>query len=711
MDNDTKGQKPLGFWLDFGVGCALDVILMVGFAFIVMDTERVGHALGYALGLSILVWGARWLLNQFDLLDGWCGRLIGPVVLVGAMLLAVFCPIKTDKADSAQNGKPSATATNDASSIAEQALPGVRLTPASTNAASVEEALAELNGLIGLKPVKEEVTRFVKFVRVAQQRKAQGLKVAPISYHMVFTGNPGTGKTTVARIMAKIYKALGVVEKGHLVECDRGALVAGYTGQTAIKTGEVIDFALDGILFVDEAYSLVNGKNDSYGEEAISTLLKRMEDDRDRLIVIVAGYTEEMKKFIDANSGLASRFNHYVEFPDYTAEELAEMFRMNAKKSQYLLSAEAERDLGAFIAAKTANRDRKFGNGRWVRNLFEQAVAHQTERVADIANPTQEQLMTIEMHDIGELGKASVGLGAEGLARTPPPGIRYMPASTNVVSVEEALAELNGLVGLKPVKAEVEKFASFVRVAQQRKAAGLKVAPISYHMVFTGNPGTGKTTVARIMAKIYKALGVVKNGHLVECDRGGLVAGYTGQTAIKTGQVIDFALDGILFVDEAYSLVNGPQDTYGEEAISTLLKRMEDDRDRLVVIVAGYTEEMKKFIDANSGLASRFTHYVEFPDYTAEELAAIFRMNAKKSQYALSADVEKWLDAFIRVRTKKRDRKFGNGRWARTLFEEAVSRQAMRVSKIANPTQDQLKTLTMKDVGIKLKDPDASKED
>ena len=713
-----RERKGFGFAGDMAIGCLLDIVLITCFAMAV-GGDLLVSALAYAIMLSVPVWGLRWLLGHLGLLGGWCGRLLGPSVLVCAMLLSVFCPIRTG--DEIGGDKPAMPQGSDAG-IAGQGgdtggashlapPPGVRYTPASTNEVSVEAALAELDGLIGLKPVKAEVSRFVKFVRVAQQRKAAGLKVAPISYHMVFTGNPGTGKTTVARIMAKIYKALGVVKSGHLVECDRGGLVAGYTGQTAIQTGKVIDSALDGILFIDEAYSLVNGKDDSYGEEAISTLLKRMEDDRDRLIVIVAGYTEDMKKFIDANSGLASRFNHYVEFPDYTADELAAMFRMNAKKSQYVLSPDAERDIGAFIAATTANRDRKFGNGRWVRNLFEQAVAHQAERVAEIANPTQEQLMTIEMRDIGELGKGKAGFGAEGLARTPPPGIRYTPASTNEVSVEEALAELNGLVGLKPVKAEVEKFASFVRVAQQRKAAGLKVAPISYHMVFTGNPGTGKTTVARIMAKIYKALGVVKNGHLVECDRGGLVAGYTGQTAIKTGQVVDFALDGILFIDEAYSLVNGNQDTYGEEAISTLLKRMEDDRDRLVVIVAGYTEEMKRFIDANSGLASRFTHYVEFPDYTAGELAAIFRMNAKKSQYVLSPDTEKWLDAFIRVRTAKRDRKFGNGRWARALFEEAVSRQAVRLSAAGNPTPEELRTLTMKDVGIKLKDPDASNED
>ncbi len=700
------------------IGCVIDIVMMVAFCIFVSEDTTV-YACAYAIMLAIPVTIVRVILYKLDMHTMLVGQLLGPGVLLGAMLLAVFCPIDTEKGKDPDDPVASAIESGRKKSPSkdaphwEQTPPdGIRYRAASTNEVTVEEALAELNELIGLKPVKAEVERFTKFVRVAQQRKAAGLKVAPISYHMVFTGNPGTGKTTVARIMAKIYRALGVVKNGHLVECDRSGLVAGYTGQTAIKTGEVIDFALDGILFIDEAYSLVNGPQDSYGAEAISTILKRMEDDRDRLVVIVAGYTDEMRTFIDANSGLASRFNHYVEFPDYTADELSAMFRSNAKKNQYILSADAERDLGAFVAAQTANRDRRFGNGRWVRNLFEQAVAHQAERVADISNPTQEQLMTIEMRDIGELGKGTVGLGAAGLARTPPPGIRYMPAATNEVTMEEALAELNELVGLKPVKEEVAKFAALVRMNQQRKAAGLKVTPISsYHMVFTGNPGTGKTTVARIMAKIYKALGVVKNGHLVECDRGGLVAGYAGQTAIKTGQVIDFALDGILFVDEAYSLVNGPQDSYGDEAISTLLKRMEDDRDRLVVIVAGYTEEMKKFIDANSGLASRFTHYVEFPDYSAKELAAIFRMNVQKSQYVLSADVEKYLNAYIGIKTEDRDRKFGNGRWARTLFEKAISQQAMRVAKIKNPTPDQLKTITMKDVGIKLKDPNASAED
>ena len=558
-----------------------------------------------------------------------------------------------------------------------------------TTPVTYDEALAELDALVGLESVKAEVKKLASFVKISEERKKAGLKVPPMSYHMVFTGNPGTGKTTVARIMAKIFRSLGVLKKGHLVETDRSGLVAGYVGQTAEKTNEIIDKALDGVLFIDEAYALTEDGGKGYGGEAIATLLKRMEDERDRLIVVVAGYTEEMKKFIDANPGLKSRFNRYIEFPDYSAAELAEMFLRTAKKNQYTLAPDIATNLVPVLAALTRRRDRQFGNGRFVRNLFEKSVERQAVRLAAASNPSPEDLSTLTAADVD---------------LKPPPEERPP-------SVDEALAELDELVGMAPVKAEVKRLAAWCKMAKEREAKGLDVAKMSYHFVFTGNPGTGKTTVARIMAKIFRALGILKSGHLVETDRTGLVAEYVGQTAVKTNKKIDEALDGVLFIDEAYALVDGGQGDYGREAIAALLKRMEDDRDRLVVILAGYTGDMARFMEANPGLKSRFNRTVEFPDYSPAELAEMFRRMAKKNKYVLSKDVEKWLDGWFRVVTKKRDKHFGNGREVRNRFEKALERQSLRVSELKDPTPEQLTTLTMRDVGISLKDPNASDED
>lgn len=256
----------------------------------------------------------------------------------------------------------------------------------------------ELEGLIGLNNVKQEIKTLANLVKVQQARKEEGLKNSTLSYHLVFTGNPGTGKTTIARIIASIYKDLKILKKGHLVETDRSGLVAEYLGQTAVKTNAVIDTALDGVLFIDEAYSLTD-ENDSYGKEAVATLLKRMEDDRDRLVVILAGYTENMTHFIMTNPGLESRFNKYIEFTDYNAEELFQIFMRLTHKYDYIVEEEAQQIVKDLINTEIESKDQQFGNARFVRNLFENILASQANRLANNNTLSSESLRTIVKED------------------------------------------------------------------------------------------------------------------------------------------------------------------------------------------------------------------------------------------------------------------------------------------------------------------------
>ena len=277
------------------------------------------------------------------------------------------------------------------STAAPSAFQPISLPPTPT------EALDELTGLA---PVKEQVRTLATLIAVNAERRKRGMKVAPVSYHCVFTGNPGTGKTTVARILAGIYSDLGVLKKGHLVETDRSGLVAEYVGQTAVKTNKVVDSALDGVLFIDEAYTLVNDSKEDFGREAIATLLKRMEDDRDRLIVVLAGYTDEMAQFIASNPGLKSRFSRFIEFPDYSADELMEIFLSFAKKNQYVCTNGARRALRKRLEQEVSSRDKDFGNARFARNLFERVIEHQAQRLANVAPLTPEILEQITTEDM-----------------------------------------------------------------------------------------------------------------------------------------------------------------------------------------------------------------------------------------------------------------------------------------------------------------------
>ena len=260
----------------------------------------------------------------------------------------------------------------------------------------------ELDDLIGLGSVKQEVRSLANFVELQKQREAQGLKTAKVSYHLVFYGSPGTGKTTVARIVGRIYKDLGVLKKGHMVETDRSGLVAGYVGQTAIKTSEQIKKAMGGVLFIDEAYAL-SQKDDAFGQEAIDTILKAMEDNRKDFVVIVAGYTEPMKKFIESNPGLKSRFNKYIEFPDYSVDELEEIFYMNCDKYDYKVEEDVKHQIRALITSRKMGSIDNFANAREIRNLFEEIITNQAKRVSSLESPSNDDMMTISIDDLKDL--------------------------------------------------------------------------------------------------------------------------------------------------------------------------------------------------------------------------------------------------------------------------------------------------------------------
>ena len=568
----------------------------------------------------------------------------------------------------------------------------VFLEPEPEDVESFEEVLVKLDALIGLAEVKVKVREHAQYIQFLQLRKEKGFAEKDgINVHSVFSGNPGTGKTTVAKMMGRLYKKMGLLTKGHVHEVDRSDLVGEYIGQTAPKVKDAIEMARGGVLFIDEAYALARSPEDSkdFGREAVEILVRELSNGPGDLAIIVAGYPKEMKTFLDSNPGLRSRFKLSFDFADYLPQELAQIADYASKEKEVSLAKEAKDLVDEIITEAFRSRDRAFGNARFVHDLVDKAKIQLGLRLMampNVRNLSAEALTVVLREDVEKV---------QVFRKKALPNI---PVDEKLL--DTTLHELDSLIGMQAIKRDIRELVDLVRFYRE---SGRDVLGRFYlHTVFVGNPGTGKTTVARILTKIYKALGVLERGHTVETDRQGLVAGFVGQTAIKTAERIEESIGGVLFIDEAYALnaaaSRGTQGDFGDEAIQTLLKRMEDRRGEFFVFVAGYPENMDNFLKANPGLASRFDKVLRFEDYAPEELLEIALYMFRQEKYQVEEEAREHLGKYMAFLHQFRDKYFGNARTVRQVVMEAIKNQNLRASAAKITDEPELHTLKLDDV-------------
>lgn len=532
--------------------------------------------------------------------------------------------------------------------------------PELNKVSKLEENLNRLNELVGLTEVKYRVKEIMKYIEY--QKKIGDSKA--INLNMIFKGEAGTGKTTVAKLLAELLYDMGAIKTNKVVEVVGKDLIGEHLGQTAPKTQKVIDSAIDGILFIDEAHTIMTSKGSAdYPSECIATLCNNMDTYKDRLIIIFAGYTKEMNNFKTKNQGLASRIGFEIEFESFTLDELTDIFKLKLKQNEFEIEDGAIDKIKNII--QKAKIAKNFGNARYIDTLFEKLVLTHAMEAND------DNLKLITKSDIERMEKTIL---------------------SKERTVDDVLKDLNSLIGLQDIKKIIDGFVSVLEFNKKVDHQN----DFNLHMIFKGNAGTGKTTVARLIADIYYSLGYIKKNKVTEVQSQDLIGEWLGQTGPKTQAVIDSAIDGVLFIDEAYSLMEhkGSSASYTAECIATLLKAMEDYKGRLIVIFAGYTNEMIQFRDLNPGLKSRIGFELTFSDYTTNELVEIFKKKVKDRKFKVN---QKAIDKVRKIlEDAKKVENFGNGRFVDNMLQKIIVEHAKRMKN--EEDMDKLLLITEDDI-------------
>ena len=540
-----------------------------------------------------------------------------------------------------------------------------------------ESSYEKLNKLIGLDIVKRQIDGIIASDIVEKERKkrkGKGYEASPM--HMIFSGNPGTAKTTVAKLFAGIAKEKGILKSGAFVE--RGGMdLDGFACVYFIR--DAFAEAKGGVLFIDEAYSM---KSDT----AITTLIQEMENKRDEVIVILAGYGERMKEFLELNDGLKSRIPHWVDFPDYTADELTDIFRFMLAERGF--SAEEDVFPEAHHLFEKVRILDNFGNGRYVRNMIGKAAENQAVRLIDWLEKEKQDnqnktapksLSEIKKEELFLLKKEDISMLDEGTKIERPFGT--------------ARKELDDMIGLTSVKEVIRKAIANYKLNKICSERGISRGNVSLHMVFTGNPGTAKTTVARLFAEIMKDERILSTGNFVEVGRADLVGQFVGHTAPLVKKKFKEAQGGVLFIDEAYALCDRNDNSFGDEAINTLVQEMENHRDDVIVIFAGYPGPMQRFLEKNPGMQSRIAFHVDFEDYTTEELIDITKLMVSNKQMKITDEALDKLRINYEIARVQDD--YGNGRYVRKVLEEAEMNLSERLLETTLKTGEENLTTEM----------------